>query len=580
MAGFTAIFSKNIIPKYLSFRKKDIFRHEQDFLIQHFIEDHYLIEQSTNRKFLQDKVFLQDDDCIIVQEGVILNLETLTKQHQQKDAFQLIKSLYHLKGGDFVNELRGDFSGFIYTKTDNKCFVFTNHTGSKRIFHYHNDSFFIFSSDLGEISHLMGELGEQKKLNIQASYLLLTCGFMLEDHTLVDGVKKLMPGNYLTFDNNIVVITEYFHLRNIHKTTDTKEEIIEKMDQLFANAIKREFEKDLVYGYKHMATLSGGLDSRMTVLMAHKLGYIQQLNFTFSQANYLDEKIAKRIAVDFHHDFIFQSLDYGNYLKEIEKSVYLNDGLILYSGSAHVLHAIQLLNFNEYGLIHTGIIGDAVIGSFLTRPYAVKPGATDGMYSTFLAPQIKDFITQIINKYPDEELYKFYSRGFLAAMNGNYTLDLVSQGTSPFLDVDFLSYCVSIPENLKFKQKIYLEWMASKHPEFARYPWEKTGVSPLKSTNFKKYLDFRYYHRMSLKLFDKLSGKMKSGMNPFDYWMSENSSLNNYIHSYFSEHIHLLNQHSALKENCIKLFNRGNSGEKFQVITLLAAIKLHFQDEK
>lgn len=389
-----------------------------------------------------------------------------------------------------------------------------------------------------------------------------------------------MPGNHLTFHNNTLEIREYFHLKNIHKTTDTKEQIIEKMDQLFSNAVKLEFEKDIDYGYKHMATLSGGLDSRMTVLMAHKLGYIQQLNFTFSQANYLDEKIAKRIAIDYHHDFVFQSLDYGNYLKEIEKSVYLNDGLILYSGSAHVLHAIQLLNFNEYGLIHTGIIGDAVIGSFLSKPYGVRPTVTGGMYSTFLASEIKDFIAQILNKYPYEELYKFYSRGFLGAMNGNYTLDLVSQGTSPFLDVDFLSYCVSIPEDLKFKQKIYLEWMALKHPEFARYPWEKTGVSPLKSTNFKKYLDFRFYRRMSLKLFDKLSGKMKSGMNPFDYWMSENDSLKNYIETYFSEHIHLLNQHSVLKENCIKLFNRGNSGEKFQVLTLLAAIKLHFQDEK
>ena len=579
MAGFTALFSKNIIPGHISFRKKDTFRHEQDFLIEHITGDNYLIERSTNRKFPLDKVFEQDDDCIIVQEGVLLNLEHLKTKYQQKDAFQLIKSLYQLKGGDFVSELRGDFSGFIYNKADKSCYVFTNHTGSKRIFHYHNDTYFIISSDLGEISHLLGQLGAQKKLNIKASYLLLTCGFMLEDHTLVEEVKRLMPGNYLTFHNNNLEITNYFHLKNIAKTTDTKEQIIEKMDQLFADAVKLEFEKDIAYGYKHMATLSGGLDSRMTVLMAHKLGYIQQLNFTFSQANYLDEKIAKSIAVDFHHDFVFQSLDYGNYLKEVEKSVYLNDGLILYSGSAHVLHAIQLLNFNEYGLIHTGIIGDAVIGSFLSKPYGVRPTVTGGMYSTFLASEIKDFISQIIDRYPYEELYKFYSRGFLGAMNGNYTLDLVSQGSSPFLDVDFLTYCVSIPEDLKFKQKIYLEWIASKHPEFARYPWEKTGVSPLKSTNFRKYLDIKYYQRMSLKFFDRLSGKMKSGMNPFDHWMSENASLKNYIETYFSDHIHLLNQYDSLQKNCTKLFNRGNSGEKFQVITLLAAIKLHFKED-
>lgn len=576
MAGFTAVFSNDTIPQHLSFRKKDTFTHEKDFLIEDILSDRLRIQRSTNKKFLQDKVFQQDEECIIIQEGVILNLDILKKEYQQNDTFQLIKLLYHTKGGDFAGELRGDFSGLVYSKAENKCFVFTNHTGSKRIFYYLNNSFFIVSSDLGEISHLLGELNIPKKLNIEASYLMLTCGFMLEDLTLIDDVKRLMPGNYLTYQNKSVEIKEYFHLRKIYKTTDTKEQIIEKMDELFANAVKREFDKDIAYGYKHMATLSGGLDSRMTVLMAHKLGYIQQLNFTFSQANYLDEKIAKGIAIDYHHDFVFQSLDYGNYLKEIEKCVYLNDGLILYSGAAHVLHATQILNFNDYGLIHTGMIGDAVIGSFLTKPYAVKPSYTDGMYSTYLASEIKDYISGILNKYPYEELYKFYGRGFLGAMNGNYTLDLVSQGTSPFLDVDFLSYCVSIPEDLKFKQKIYLEWIASKHPEFAKYPWEKTGVSPLKSNNFKRYFDIRYYQRMSLKFFDKLSGKMRSGMNPFDYWISENDSLKNYIESYFSDHIHLLNQHESLQKDCNKLFNKGNAGERFQIITLLAAVKLHF----
>lgn len=575
MSGFTAIFSKNIIPEELSFRKKDTFRYQHDFITESIADNHYVIERSTNRKFLNDKVFHEDEDFVIVQEGVILNLDKMMELHQQKNTFQLLKSLYLLQGATFINALRGDFSGLIYNKKNEDCFVFTNHTGSKRVFYFQNDSFFIVASDMGEISHLLGQLGIQKHLNIQASYLLLTCGFMLEENTLVEAIKRLMPGNYITYQSNTVEITEYFHLKNIKKTADSKTQIIDKMDDLFAKAVKAEFEKDKAYGYKHMATLSGGLDSRMTVLVAHKLGYTNQLNFTFSQANYLDEEIAKNIAIDFHHDFIFQSLDGGNYLKEIDKSVFLNDGLILYSGSAHVLHAVRHLNVNDYGLIHTGMIGDAVIGSFLSKPYAVKSQPTDGMYSTFLAAEIKDFIAEVINKYRDEELYKFYSRGFLGALNGNYTLDMVSQGVSPFLDVDFLSYCISIPEDLKFKQKIYLEWMAVKHPEFARYPWEKTGVSPLKSTNFKKYFDIKYYRRMRLKLFDKLSGKMKSGMNPFDYWLSSNTSLKSHIDIYFNDNIHLLYQHGALREHCVQLFNRGNAGEKFQVITLLAAIKLH-----
>lgn len=63
----------------------------------------------------------------------------------------------------------------------------------------------------------------------------------------------------------------------------------------FKNAIKRAFEKDLEYGYKHLVALSGGLDSRMTAWVAHTMGYTNMLNYTFSQTDYLDEKVPKQI---------------------------------------------------------------------------------------------------------------------------------------------------------------------------------------------------------------------------------------------------------------------------------------------
>src|SRR5690606_28639427 len=140
-----------------------------------------------------------------------------------------------------------------------------------------------------------------------------------------------------------------------------------------------------------------------------------------------------------------------------------------------------------------------------------------------------------------EESYKFYSRAFLGAMNGNYAIDKTTQAVSPFLEPDFLSYCYSIPKAMKYKQQIYLEWIAEKHPEYANYPWEKTGVSHLKSNNWKKFTEIGYYQRMSLKLLDRINSKVSSGMNPMDYWFSNNESLRNVIESYFIKHIELLN---------------------------------------
>lgn len=576
MAGFTVCFSNKALKTEISCREKISVASGWNFIHQELRHENFLMELHTNRKFIRDKTLTETVSYIVCSEGVILNLNTLTSEYQANDVSDLILKMYHRNGEKFPENLRGDFSGFIYDKKEQNFFIYTNQTGSKRIFYFQQDDILIFSSDMGEITSLMNQLNHPCKLYKTASYLLLTNGFMPDDNTLVEQVKRLMPGCTLKLSlQNEPTVSNYFHLKNIAKTTDSKRQIIDKIDELFANAIRLEFEKDKSYGYKHIATLSGGLDSRMTVLMAHKLGYTEQLNFTFSQSNYLDEQIAKRIAIDHMHDFLFQSLDGGNFLKNADNCVWLNDGLVLYPGSAHVYHAVQNINFETYGLIHTGLIGDAVIGSFLTQPGIVPPSFKDGMYSSKLASKVTDALQQVTAQYSSEEIYKFYSRGFLGAMNGNYTFDLVSQAVSPFLDVDFLSYCISIPEEYKYKQKIYLEWIAAKHPEFARYPWEKTGVSPLKSNNYKKYFDIGYYKRMSLKFFDKISGQMKSGMNPFDYWMKHNSSLRNYTGQYFNDHIDLISFDLTLQGDCMNLYKEGNTGEKLQVLTLLAAIKLH-----
>ncbi len=574
MSGFTAIIYKNTKPAnslaVFSLRRE----HEQKMICRTVETDNYVVQQLTNSKFLNDKIFEQNDAYFIGIEGVLLNVDEL-KAGREISVLELLTALYGKYGSDFVKQLRGDFSGFIYDKKADSWLIFTNQTGSKRVFVFENTDYLIFTSELNRVSTLMSELKIPRNLQKDAAYSLLTSGFMLNEITLVEGVTRLMPGCYLEYKNGKSNISNYFHLRNVERTTDSKEQIVDKVDELFRQAIQREFEKDKACNYKHIATLSGGLDSRMTVLMAHKMGYTDQLNFTFSQANYLDEQIAKKIAIDHRHEFLFQSLDHGNYLRNVDEIVSYNDGLILFSGGAHVLKSCKNMNFDDYGLIHTGLIGDAVLGSFLSRPYSIKPALSASVYSSKLLAKAERYIASVQQNYESEELYKFYGRAFMGAMNGNYYLDVYSQSVSPFLDVDFLSYCYSIPDNLKFKQKIYIDWIALKNKEFAAYPWEKTGVSPLISLNNKKYLAPGYYKRMSLKFFDKLSGKLKSGMNPFDYWLDENKELAQSFFDYFNQNIEVIDD-SELLSDCKWLFDNGNWGERFQVLTLLSAIKLHF----
>jgi asparagine synthase (glutamine-hydrolysing) len=225
------------------------------------------------------------------------------------------------------------------------------------------------------------------------------------------------------------------------------------------------------------------------------------------------------------------------------------------------------------------VLGDAILGTYLSKPYPCPPAVGMGVHSRQLLSKFRPFFDEIAKKYATEELYKIYGRGFLGIMSGCLYYDIFSQTVSPFLDVDFLSYCYSIPEKYKFKEQIYLDWIAAKHPEFARFAWEKTGVSPLISNNYKKYFYFGYYRRMSKKFFDMLSGKIKSGMNPFDLWLEGNSELRKYFDDYFEKNIDLLNNWEELKQDCKNTFKIGNSIDKFTILSLLSAIKLHWVND-
>ncbi len=383
---------------------------------------------------------------------------------------------------------------------------------------------------------------------------------------------------YIKIENGDFQVLRYFRVDNTPDNTQTEDEIIENVDRLFREAVKQEFEKDREYGYKHIASLSGGLDSRMTVWVAHELGYTQQLNLTFSQSGYIDETVAKQITSDLKHEWVFFSLDNGIYLKNLEEMIGITYGNTLYSGAAHVNHAVSRINFERYGLYHTGQLGDVVLGTYYSRgdpetPY--YPGA--GAYSTKLIR--KDETRYLKWSYPNEEVFKFYNRGFNGILSGNLPVQKYTEVSSPFLDVDFFTYCLKIPFKYRFNHVIYKKWILKKHSEAAKYVWEKMQA-PITATTIKikgRELTLKALHRKIInRIINKDPLKSKWHMNPIDYWYETNEDLRKFFHEYYHQNIGLI-KNEKVKRMLVHLFEKGNTIEKTQVLTLLAAWRFYLQ---
>jgi len=539
-------------------------------------KDHY-IQQYTTQKFVKDKLFFDGAEIFMCTDGTILNAKDLCSKFNTHEYSALIEAMYREKGTTFVSELRGDFSGVIYNKSKGKIHIFTNHIGSKTLYYFldERDKILIYGSGLQAVLNIMRECGYETKLSELGAYFLLTFGYMLKDITLCSTVKKLPPGTILSFDpgSGSVSTERYYELKNTPYIEDTKENVLMEMDRRFEEAIKKEYDKDLEYGYRHVATLSGGLDSRMNVTKGKMLGYEDILAITFSQSDYLDERIAKQIASDLGFDFLFFSLDNGNYLKNIGDPIIANDGQVFFAGAAHVLAMLRLLDWDSLGLLHTGQIGDLVLGSYLLRQK--HSPVSDEMinkaaYSTKLINRIPDSVfKELVQTYETDEMFAFYERCVNGVFNGYLVIQNYSEFASPFLYVDFLDYVMKINPEYRFDNALYNDWIENYAPIASKYPWEKTGVK-INAGRITKIVS----RIAKIVRRDVFKDKTQISMNPTDYWYNTNPKLRERFETYFREHIQILDEHPNLQEDTSFLFKNGNTLEKTQALSVLAAVKL------
>jgi len=528
-------------------------------------------------RFQNDKIFKDEKDIIIGLEGIIFNSNDLLSQTKSSDLFEMLSNSYRDNCNIFLDKLRGNFSGFIYLSDRNRLTIFTDQLASKAIYYYYDEvsKILIFASELKAVIDGIKQIGHDLHLNLDGAYCLLTFGYMLGNLTLVSEIKKLPAGNILIYEKGKICLQAYYKLSSTPYIAEDEDKIINELDRLFSEAIKLEYEKDLEYGYKHISTLSGGLDSRTNVAYAKKLNYTDINCFTFSESGYDDEKIARDISSDNHFDFIFYSLDNGDYLlTHIDDIISSNGGLIFYAGSAHLYACLRKLSFSDYGLVHSGQIGDLVMGPYLQNKSHQKFDSImlrKMAYSSKLIKRLESFVENFDLNYENSEICAFYERCINGASNGYRMIEQFTEYSSPFLYLDFLDYAMKIPPSKRFKESIYIKWINKSTPEFSKYKWEKYGLAPKYSL---RLMELNKNIQTFIKRLSRKSSQKGNSMNPFDYWWSSNEILRTGMETAFCDNLEVINNHPELKEDLVDLFTTGSVLEKTQAITLLRAIKI------
>jgi len=545
------------------------------------------LQRDTLPKFLNDKVFFETEKKIFILEGVIFNINELIIEYKQKNWKATLIAMSNKNEDSFFNEFRGSFSGFYYDKITKKSIIFTDHIGDKPIYYYVRKGELIFSSEINTIIRLLINNHIEYNLDEKGVYSLLTHGYMIEDLTPFKEIKRLKAGCSITLKaDKQYTINRYHLLNNEPNDSLSDEEIINTIDMLFKKAMLRQVNKNKEYGYSDIAPLSAGLDSRMTAWVLSQQTK-QVLNITYSQSNYLDEIIPKKISAELKTHLLFKTLDNGLSLKYLDEMVKKNASVVLYGGPAQVWDTFHLLDQSNIGVIHTGMLGDVVVGTFYkslerNKKYSIE----DGVYSKFLINEFKDVLKDYkIENYKNQEIFNFYNRGFNGAnMGAPLVFQEFTESYSPFYDIDFLEFCLTIPMEKRWRHYIYDKWVIDKYPEAAKYTHNGRKITYDKGNNFKVLgkdisLD-NFGNRLKSFLLKKLGISKNSmetihHMNPFDYWYNTNDDLKIYMDNYFNDTIIKINMND-LELNLKNMYFNGTTIDKTQVLTFLSLYENYF----
>lgn len=540
------------------------------------LKDELVVEYNFSNRFYNDKIIINSEEQFALIDGVVLN-------SYESEIRNFYSGHYNANMYPICKRLRGPFTGIHMDCNNNRIFAFGNQTGDTTVFYYWQDGIYAIATDINVLlDYIRGKHGKLT-FNQEAAEQMLSLGYLIDGHTFVSEIRRTTPGYLLELNGDKIAEKRYHRFSNEEPLDISFDEAIELVDREFKKAVKRCFDKDIQYGYKnHLVDMSGGLDSRMVNCVAKKLGYEAVTNLCFAKNNSVEHQYSYTVSMSLGNEFIFKCLDDLHFIFDVEDILKMNNSISIYIGITGGNRLLSDLNFDKFGLEHTGMIGDVVVGSFVKSKISQIEVNDSNIKNIYFNPQ-GDYRPGNIGEYPNYEMYAMYYRAFQSAVTSHYVRRFYTEPVSPFLDVDFLQVCMSIPVQYRVNHKLYFAWIRSKYPEMLALP--TTHPDPSKKNIYSLIRKVLGTKTASIKqmlrkmgLFGVISDK--KNMHPLDYWYDERTDVRNFMDNYYSEHIDMLRDYPKIKAMVTQIYNSYGAMNKFQALTVLGAVKLYFGGER
>lgn len=252
-------------------------------------------------------IFSDDRDTVIVFNGEIYNHADLRRELESKgrrfrtscDTEVVLQAFLEWDTGAF-ERLRGMFAAALWCESRQRLVLARDRVGIKPLYYARRGRDIYFGSELKAIlSH--PEIPRELSLTGLSRYLSLN--YVPGPHTLIDGVRKLMPGCYLEWRNGGVRVHRYWRAEPAPDHTWTLAAAKERLDELLRSSVREHLISDVPLG----VWLSGGLDSS-TILhyAAESTPRLQTFSVSFAGRSFDESPYFREVARQYgteHHEF-------------------------------------------------------------------------------------------------------------------------------------------------------------------------------------------------------------------------------------------------------------------------------------
>jgi asparagine synthase (glutamine-hydrolysing) len=213
---------------------------------------------------------------------------------------EVVLRAYARWGKDCLDHLDGMFAFAIWDAQQQLLFLARDRLGIKPLYYYVGDGFFLFAS---EVRALLTSGLIPQRLDPVALWQYLTYQSIPAPRTLLDGIRALPPGSWLTVDpTGKICRGRYWDLLQHASPAArmaTEPEGRHRVAALLRDSVASHLVSDVPLG----AFLSGGIDSSAVVALMREAGQTPRtFSVVFSEKNYDEAQYARQIAERFHAD--------------------------------------------------------------------------------------------------------------------------------------------------------------------------------------------------------------------------------------------------------------------------------------